>query len=242
MVFDHYQKKIELLIQEKILIIEETSISHQFCLVTMKSIRRLHLSFMLFNSNPIGFQHFFVLSTLVIFFPGIVIGQNPSVDIGTQYQIHLGGFSTSVQLEDFDNVQDLGILSTSCIQKKTNTGDGLTHVYLGIYLGKSTAEKLLTEARARGYKGATLIEDPVSFNSSDGQKITSAIQIELQSRPDLTKLQSISPPHSIYLLLTNRGYQVLTLLHNPAYRTADFKKTLDFFVEKDYDAYPVKYR
>lgn len=194
------------------------------------------------NYVCIRFLHFGVLLILVIFLPGIIHSQNSFSDLGSQFQIHLGGFSTSVQLQDFDNVQDLGILSTACIQKKTNTGDGLTHVYLGIYLGKNTAEKLLNEAKARGYKGATLIEEKVSFSSPEGKKFTSAIQIELQSRPNLTKLQSISSEHKIYLVLTTRGYQVLTYLHNPAHRTPDFKRTLDFFVDRDYDAYPVKYR
>lgn len=197
---------------------------------------------MLFNSIHIGFRHLHLLIIGLILSPGIVLGQNNPIDLGTQYQIHLGGFSNTVQLVDFDNVQDLGILSTTCIQKKTNTGDGLTHVYLGIYLGKNTAEKLLNEVKARGYKGATLIEESASLNSSVGKKFTSAIQIEIQNRPNLTKLQSISRDHRIYVILTNRGYQILTELHNPAERTPAFKKSLDLFADLDYDAYPVRYR
>lgn len=208
----------------------------------MKSISRLNLSFMLCNYNHHRFQHLFVLLILAIFLPGIAFAQNSFADLGTQYQIHLGGFSSTVQLEDFDNVQDVGILTTTCIQKKTNTGDGLTHVYLGIYLGKNTAEKLLSEVKLRGYKGATLIEDEVSYNSESGKKVTSAIQIELQPRPNLTNLQSIPSEQNIYVILTSKGYQILTSLHNPAFRAPDFRRTLDFFVDKDYDAYPVKYR
>ncbi len=178
----------------------------------------------------------------MLLLPLLMLGQDTHTDLGTQYQVHLGGFSGNVLLSDFNNLQDLGILTTECIQKKTNSGDGLTHVYLGIYLGKNTAEKFLNEVKNRGYNGAALVSDQDSFNGEAGKKITSAIQIELQNRPDLSKLQNISVQHKFYVKQTGGGYQVLTLLHNPIERTPDFKWTLDYFVDQDYDAFPVKFR
>ena len=187
-------------------------------------------------------QRILILCLAFIFSGSAVLAAQDPYDLGTQYQIHLGGFSGNVPLSNFNNLQDLGILTTESIQKKTNSGDGLTHVYLGIYLGKSTAEKFLTEVKSRGYGGASLIKDEVSFNSETGKKITSAIQIEMQNHPNCTKFQVLAKKYPIYIVLTQRGYQVLTLLHNPIERGTDFKWTLDFFVDQDYDAYPVKFR
>ena len=172
----------------------------------------------------------------------MLLGQNNPVDIGTQYQIHLGGFSGDVQLSDFNNLHDLGLLSTESIQKRTNSGDGLTHVYLGIYLGKSTAERFLSKVKERGYNGAALIADAESLNGSIGKKYTSAIQIEIQNSPNLSKFQNLEAEHKVYVKLTNKGYQILTLLHDPVQRTTDFKWTMDYFVDLDFDAYPVKFR
>jgi hypothetical protein len=163
-------------------------------------------------------------------------------DMGTIYQIHLGGFSGNVSLTDFNNLQDLGVLSTTSFLKKTNSGDGLTHVFLGRYLGQATANNALREVKARGYTGASLQKDAVSLNSERGSKITSAIQIELAPRPNMRKFQSLSQAYDLYLILKANGYLVVSLLHNPIERTPEFRRKVDYFINLDFDAYPIKFR
>jgi len=197
---------------------------------------------MLLKTTALSIRLFLLLLFVLLLSATSSFAQDAFTNLGTQYQILLGSYPASVQLTDFNNVQDLGILSTTSIEKKTNVPDGLTNVYLGIYLGKNTAEKFLSMVKDRGYGGATLVLNNTALNGDQGKMIASAIQVEMQSRPDLTKLQSMSGTYRFYIILTTKGYQILTVLHNPIQRTHEFKNAMDFFVDRGFDPLSVKFR
>ncbi len=163
-------------------------------------------------------------------------------DAGTIYQIDLGGFEGNVDLNNFVSITHLGELSTESLKKRTKSADGLTHVYLGKYLGRATVEAVLQQLRGLGYNNTTLDVDDTSLNDGKGLSITSAIRLEKSRGLDFSKFSKWVPSMDFYILYRDGFYMILTSLHNPTERDHSFRKLVDDFLFEGFDAFPVPFR
>lgn len=92
------------------------------------------------------------------------------------YQIQLGAFKAQPDLKDFSDLKDLGKLSFKPIAFD-EPEDDLHRVFLGTFLGKETALKVMEIVRARGYEDAVYDVDDYNLNHSTGKSLRYTLQL-----------------------------------------------------------------
>ena len=181
---------------------------------------------------------------LLVGVPSLLFAQGTEQfeDAGTIYQIDLGGFEGNVDLNNFVAISYLGELSTESLKKRTKSSDGLTHVYLGKYLGRATVEAVLQQLRALGYNNTTLDIDNTSLNTGQGLSVVSAVRLEKSRGLDFSKFIKWTSKMDFFILYRDGFFLVLTNLHDPITRDQNFRKTMDEFIFDGFDAFPVPFR
>lgn len=78
----------------------------------------------------------------------------------------------------FKKLKDLGQLTSNTVELDPVETPGKTPIYLGQYLGKSTAKKILAEVQKRGYKNAKIVNDGgFALGHSTGKHVRFALQL-----------------------------------------------------------------
>lgn len=98
------------------------------------------------------------------------------------YKIRLSAFEKNFDKAKFDNVRDLGVLTYELAE------NGFTRVYLGNYLEKRTAQRIMDKVKGRGYKDAYLVRDNYIFEGIEGEQLTHTIQFSSVKKLNLQKV------------------------------------------------------
>lgn len=86
------------------------------------------------------------------------------------YRIKLVTVNKNSDLRIFNNLKDLGIVSFETHK------DDMLRVYLGNYIGKFTADKILPTLASRGFRGAFIEKTGTAFRTEDGDSLTHTMQ------------------------------------------------------------------
>lgn len=140
--------------------------------------------------------------------------KNPIKNVDAIYEIRLGAYAKGLSDNAFDNLKDLGLL------KVINNDNGLLLVYLGSYMGKSTANKVLATVKARGYKTAYLEKVKVDFVTAEGVELTHTYQFCSVKKLDVRRVgnviaQDISMLDKLYISFDGSHYQMSLGLLSP---------------------------
>lgn len=110
--------------------------------------------------------------------------QSSSTSTTATYKVQLGAYAQPVNLSNFDNVRDLGVILTE------PNGNGLMRVSLGTYLDKYTAQKIASKAQSRGYSSAYAVVATKNFVDENGQEQTHTLQFSANKSLDLKPVVS----------------------------------------------------
>lgn len=137
-------------------------------------------------------------------------------NINSIYDIRLGAYSKGLSDNAFDNLKDLGLL------KVINNEDGMLLVYLGSYMGKNTADKILATVKSRGYKTAYLEAVKSDFINAQGVELTHTYQFCSVKRLDVRRIgnliaQDVSLLDKLYISFDGSHYQMSLGLVSPAF-------------------------
>ena len=98
--------------------------------------------------------------------------------IDATYRIRLGAFAKPIEISAFQGLFDLGVVTFE------PADNGYVRAYLGTYMGKSTASKILAIAKKRGYKDAYIARDNYLFENSMGEQLTQTFQFSAAKKLD----------------------------------------------------------
>jgi hypothetical protein len=137
-------------------------------------------------------------------------------NVNSIYDIRLGAYSKGLSDNAFDNLKDLGLL------KVINNEDGMLLVYLGSYMGKQTANKILATVKSRGYKTAYLEAVKTDFINAQGVELTHTYQFCSVKRLDVRRIgnliaQDVSLLDKLYISFDGSHYQMSLGLVSPAF-------------------------
>ncbi len=76
------------------------------------------------------------------------------------YKIRISSLQGQVLFEKFDKISKYGVLSYE------PSGNGFTRVYLGQYIGRRTAQRVLNIVKNRGFRSAYLVLDNNLYDSN----------------------------------------------------------------------------
>lgn len=134
----------------------------------------------------------------------------------------------------FDSLKRMGILMFE------PSDENFTRVYLGTYLGKSTAETILQDVQNSGFKTAYIVEEDKTFESTDGDTLTHTLQFSAVKDLDLRKITSHPKMdntllNKIYIWLFKGKYRLSLGLFTPEEQDliTQFKKALEKMDIKD---------
>lgn len=102
--------------------------------------------------------------------------------IDATYRIRLGAFAKPIEVSAFQGLFDLGVVTFE------PADNGFVRAYLGTYMGKSTASKILAIAKKRGYKDAYIARDNYLFENSMGEQLTQTFQFSAAKKLDARKV------------------------------------------------------
>lgn len=102
--------------------------------------------------------------------------------IKTTYKIRIAAMSKAFDKAIFNDLEELGVVMYE------PADNGYTRIYLGVYLGKTTANKILAKVKRRGYKSAYLVQDTYIFQSVDNRELTRTLQFSAVKCLNLTQV------------------------------------------------------
>lgn len=126
--------------------------------------------------------------------------QSSSTSTTATYKVQLGAYAQPVNLSNFDNVRDLGVILTE------PNGNGLMRVSLGTYLDKYTAQKIASKAQSRGYSSAYAVVATKNFVDENGQEQTHTLQFSANKSLDLKPVVSKLKADGVGQLVLNDIY------------------------------------
>ncbi|MCP4441079.1 MAG: SPOR domain-containing protein [Aureispira sp.] len=138
----------------------------------------------------------------------LVANRGNTQSIKTTYKIRIAAMSQAFDKAMFSNLKELGVLMYE------PADNGYTRVYLGMYMGKTTAKRILSKVKHRGYKTAYLVQDTYIFQSVDNEELTHTLQFSAVKRLNVVKVvESLrrSGMHEDFYIWYNRGYYRLSL-------------------------------
>jgi hypothetical protein len=111
--------------------------------------------------------------------------KSPIKNVDAIYDIRLGAYAKGLSDNAFNNLKDLGLL------KVVSNENGLMLVYLGSYMGKTSANKILAMVKSRGYKTAYLEQSKTQFSTAEGIALTHTFQFCSVKRLDVRRVGNI---------------------------------------------------
>ena len=124
------------------------------------------------------------------------------------YRIKLLSVNKNSDLKLFKNLHDLGVVSFEPFDNNT------LRVYLGNYIGKFTADRILPTVKARGFTGAYVEKIKDSFVATNGDSLTHTMQFIALKKLDIRII--VNNPK----LLETDKKDVFIWYHNGFYRVS----------------------
>ena len=124
------------------------------------------------------------------------------------YRIKLLSVNKNSDLKLFKNLHDLGVVSFEPFDNNT------LRVYLGNYIGKFTADRILPTVKARGFTGAYVEKIKDSFVATNGDSLTHTMQFIALKKLDIRTI--VNNPK----LLETDKKDVFIWYHNGFYRVS----------------------
>lgn len=116
------------------------------------------------------------------------------------YKVRLSAFEKDFDKAKFDNVKDLGMLTFELAE------NGFTRVYLGNYLEKRTAQRVMDKVVSRGYKDAYLVRDNYLFEGLNGEELTHTVQFASVKKLNLQKVYDALAADAVGQFMLNDLY------------------------------------
>jgi hypothetical protein len=169
------------------------------------------LSFKMISQFPLMKKYLPIILLLLLVFPARISAQVSDRDV--LYLILIESHYGEPDLLPFDNLEDLGILRAEPINDDYLVM-GLYQVYLGWYIGRETAESVLSQVVARGYPHAQLMADYFTLRHGEGAMDNHSIQVgaysvldmkEFGSQIGMATLQDVN----VYIMLEDGVYKIL---------------------------------
>ncbi|MEZ4776687.1 MAG: hypothetical protein R3D00_26160 [Bacteroidia bacterium] len=162
-----------------------------------------------------------------------VFAQTDSQPAGdhTIYQIYVGTMNSLEDLAQFDDLKEFGFIRPFSIselpveqQMVSRDGEG-KKVFVGPYLGKATAENILTLIWTRGYSNAFIEADERSLRTNKTQNLTYSVQLGAFQQPDMRRYEKISNvfAYGTFLTFEDGLYKVVAGLYKP--ESTDYVKS-----------------
>jgi hypothetical protein len=130
------------------------------------------------------------------------------------YKIRLVSLQGQVIYEKFDKVRKYGVLEMEPSE------NGFTRVYLGTYIGKNTAQRVLNLVKRKGFQGAYLIlDDELYDEDSPKELLYYTFQITALKKLDNSKILSGLDAFDqalVHVRYHNGFYKYSLGLYNPA--------------------------
>lgn len=152
------------------------------------------------------------------------------VDNNRICRIKVGSFKGALNMPRLSSLNDLGVLTES------NTEKGFTRVYLGSYLNRNTAEKILAEVKKRGFKEAYIVEDE-QLSENVFKDTTKYYTFQIAAAKELNVMPFINFDNrhrdDIYISHENGKYKVSLGLYT--------KDVLQPQIEQEYGSYATSF-
>lgn len=118
------------------------------------------------------------------------------------YRVRLAALQKDVSLETFKKMEDLGVLFTEPLE------NGFTRIYLGTYLGRNTATRVMNTAKQRGYKTSYTAEEmPETPKNNDY-----TVQIGSFKKLDVRKFNALDTEYRNKLYISyHKGFYRVSL-------------------------------
>ncbi len=148
---------------------------------------------------------------LPLFFFILPLNQVSAGEYSTVYVVRVAAFEKTFDaIKLTERIGDLGVVSFVSSDKNMR-------VYLGKYLGRRTAERVLRLVKKRGFKDAYIISDNYAFTSKEGLYTSHTFQIGAFKRLDATNLNLLheQTKEHLYITYENRVYRISVGLYNP---------------------------
>lgn len=120
-------------------------------------------------------------------------------------RIRVASLKGTIDYEAVGKLSDLGVLSFE------PSDNGFTRVYLGTYLGKYSAYKVVEQVKRRGYPSAFVVEDQNFLNTEEeGSAAYSTYQIYSSKKLDVKGLNEIAEKYreQVYISYSGGNYRV----------------------------------
>lgn len=120
-------------------------------------------------------------------------------------RIRVASLQGTIDYEAIGKLSDLGILSFE------PSDNGYTRVYLGNYVGKYTAYKVIQQVKRRGYPSAFVVEDQDFLNKQEeGGSPYSTYQIYSSKKLNVGTLNEIGEKYreQVFIIFTGTNYRV----------------------------------
>ena len=139
------------------------------------------------------------------------------------YKLRIAAMSQAIDSSVFAPLAKYGVLSFEPTDK------GLTRVYLGKYMGKATAAKVLALVKKSGFKQAYIVQEDMLFESVDGDALTHSLQFSADRLLDLSKLQAKAAwtealAKQLHISYANGHYRLSFGLLNPSFQVVEVEK------------------
>lgn len=140
----------------------------------------------------------------------------------TIYQIYVGTMITEEDLSQFNDLKELGFVRPFSISELpevegvSRDGSG-RKVFVGPYLGRSTAEQILTMVWEKGYTDAYIEADEKTLRTDIGQELVYTVQLGAFSKPSMDQYTRIANvlAHGTYMVYEDGYYKVLSGMYPP---------------------------
>jgi len=175
--------------------------------------------------------------------------QSSEYDVIYQIKVTLV-VGNKVNWTSFKNLKNLGQLTTNTMELDPADTPGKTPVYLGYYLGKSTAQKILAEVKKRGYNEAQMVNDGgYQLGHSTGKHIRYGLQLGAFRSVHLMKLGQYPKKDAedkIYVQYKGGAYKVFYNLYTkgdtPPGLAQARSETVPWLKKKGYQVFAQKFR
>lgn len=146
---------------------------------------------------------------IMLLWMGLSMQNNSNAQIiKTTYKIRIAAMAQSFDKAMFKDLEEIGVVMFE------PADNGYTRVYLGMYMGKTTAKRILAKVKRRGYKTAYLVQDTYIFQSVDNDELTHTLQFSAVKRlnlaPVVESLRKSGMEEDFYIWY-DKGYYRLSL-------------------------------
>lgn len=128
-------------------------------------------------------------------------------DNSTIYQIQLAAYEEEVDWDQFKNLKDVGLVTTTSITPDP-VEDNYIHVYVGKYLGKKTALAMYSILKKRGFT-PSLDQDDFTLKHSTGKSVQHTIQLGVFNTLNMKQFVDIEANENLYILYEGGKFKVL---------------------------------